>query len=412
MKGKMFTVLLMFMLFGGGCKPPAEEPASSAQSPASSDAAKNKAYDIHEGFIEAERIFGTVLFQNMSDKDGFTDNLLISPYSLQQVLLMAANGAEGDTLKEMKAALYLSDIHDRAINESSLALMKRFESLPEGDLLTANAVWTRLEAKPDFKQTINQFFSGSIFKMDDNIQTAEDSINQWTAHQTKGHIDDIADHLSPEAVSLLVNAVYFQEKWALPFDQHVTAEEHFFLPDGSAKKLLLMKQTARLEYLESELFQAVKLPYEDQHLSFTLFLPKKKPASFLSLFTYQNIKAWDSAFQPKTVELSLPRFTLKGKYNVKHALRDMGMKSVFSDADFSSMFTDGRGVSIDDVNHHTFIKVDEAGTEAAAASSAEIVESALTPDVTLTADSPFFFIITDEQTKCLLFLGFVANPNE
>ncbi|PNB35482.1 proteinase inhibitor, partial [Pseudomonas sp. GW456-E7] len=76
--------------------------------------------------------------------------------------------------------------------------------------------------KPDFKQTIKQFFSGRVFKMDDNIQTAKNLINQWTAHQTKGHIDDIADHLSPEAVSLLVNAVYFQEKWALPFDQYVT----------------------------------------------------------------------------------------------------------------------------------------------------------------------------------------------
>ncbi|MFP7233093.1 serpin family protein [Bacillus subtilis] len=404
MKGKMFTVMMMFMLFGGGCKP-AEEPVSTAHS------AKNKAYNIHERFIEAEREFGTELFKSMSDKD-VMDNLLISPYSLQQLLVMTANGAEGNTLKEIKAALYLSGLHDSSINESSLALMKRFESLPEGDLLTANAVWTSLEPRSGFKQTLKQFYSGSVFKMDGNIQTAKNSINQWTAQQTKGHIDDIADRLSPEAVSLLVNAVYFQEKWSLLFDRHVTAEKHFFLPDGSAKKLLMMKQTARLDYLENELLQAVKLPYEDQQLSFTLFLPKIKPASFLSLFTYQNIKAWDTAFQPKTVKLSLPRFTLKGKYNVKHALRDMGMKSVFSDADFSSMFTDGRGVSIDDVNHHTFIKVDEAGTEAAAASSAEIVESALTPDVTLTADRPYFFVITDEQTKCLLFLGFVANPNE
>ncbi|MFB0636928.1 serpin family protein [Bacillus rugosus] len=411
MKGKMFTVVLMCMLFGGGCKP-AEEPASSAQSPSPSDSAKNKAYNIHKGFIEAERRFGTELFQNMSEQDGLTDNLLISPYSLQQVLMMTANGTEGDTLIEIKAALYLSGLHDSAINESSFALMKRFESLPEGELLTANAVWTRIETKPDFKQTIKQFFSGRVFKMDDNIQTAKNLINQWTAHQTKGHIDDIADHLSPEAVSLLVNAVYFQEKWALPFDQYVTAEEHFFLPDGSAKKLLLMKQTARLAYLENELFQAVKLPYEDQQLTFTLFLPKKKPASFMSLFTSQNIKAWDSAFQPKTVKLSMPRFTLKGQYNVKRALHDMGMKSVFSAADFSSMFTEGRGVSIDDVNHHTFIKVDEAGTEAAAASSVETVESALTPDVTLMANRPFFFVITDEQTSSLLFLGFVAHPNE
>lgn len=192
----------------------------------------------------------------------------------------------------------------------------------------------------------------------------------------------------------------------------MTDEEHFFLPDGSAKKLLMMKQTARLAYLENELFQAVKLPYEDQQLSFTLFLPKKKPASFMSLFTNQNIKAWDSAFQPKTVKLSMPRFTLKGQYNVKRALYDMGMKPFFSDADFSRMFTEGRGVSIDDVNHHTFIKVDESGTEAAAASSAEIVESALAPETTLTADRPFFFVITDEQTKSLLFLGFVTNPNE
>lgn len=411
MKGKLLTVMLLFMLCGGGCKP-VEEPASSARSPFPSDSAKTKAYNIHKGFIEAERRFGTELFQNMSDKDGLTDNLLISPYSLQQVLMMTANGAEGETLKEIKAALYVSGLHDSAINESSFALVKRFGSLPKGDLLTANAVWSKLEAKPDFKQTIKQFFSGSVFKMNDNIQTAKNLINQWMAHQTKGHIDDIADHLSTEAVSLLVNAVYFQEKWALPFDQNVTAEEQFFLPDGSAKKLLMMKQTARFAYLENELFQAVKLPYEDQQLSFTLFLPKKTPASFMSLFTNQHIKAWDSAFQPKTVKLSMPRFTLKGQYNVKRALYEMGMKSVFSAADFSRMFTEGSGVSIDDVNHHTFIKVDESGTEAAAASSVEIVESAIAPDVTLTANRPFFFVITDEQTTSLLFLGFVANPNE
>ncbi|MEG7336360.1 serpin family protein [Bacillus sp. 0102A] len=411
MKGKMFTVVLVCMMFGGGCKP-AQEPAPTAQSSSLSDSAKNKAYDIHEGFIKAERTFGTELFQYMSAQDGLTDNLLISPYSLQQMLMMTANGAAGDTLKEMKAALYLSDIHDSTINESSFGLMKRFESLPEGDLMTANAVWTRLETEPEFKQTIKQYFSGSVFKMDDNIKTAKNSINQWTAGQTKGRIDDIADHLSPKAVSLLVNAVYFQAKWALPFDPHVSDEEHFFLPDGSAKKLLMMKQTARLAYLENDLFQAVKLPYEDQQLSFTLFLPKKTPASFMSLFTNQNIKAWDREFQPKTVKLSMPRFTLKGRYNVKHALRDMGLISVFSDADFSRMFTEGRGVSIDDVNHHTFIKVNESGTEAAAASSAEIVEAGLAPDVTLTANRPFFFAITDEQTTSLLFLGFVANPHE
>ncbi|WP_268439344.1 serpin family protein [Bacillus sp. S10C12M] len=187
MKGKMFTVMMMFMLFGGGCRP-AEEPVSTAHS------AKNKAYNIHERFIEAEREFGTELFKSMSDKD-VMDNLLISPYSLQQLLVMTANGAEGNTLKEIKAALYLSGLHDSSINESSLALMKRFESLPEGDLLTANAVWTSLEPRSGFKQTLKQFYSGSVFKMDGNIQTAKNSINQWTAQQTKGHIDDIADRL-------------------------------------------------------------------------------------------------------------------------------------------------------------------------------------------------------------------------
>ncbi|PJZ01628.1 proteinase inhibitor [Bacillus vallismortis] len=412
MKGKVMTILLTCILFGGGCKSAEEPPASSAQSSRLPASSKNKAYDIHEDFVEAERSFGFDLFRNMSDHGRLMDNLLISPYSLHQVLMMTANGAAGDTAKEMKAALYLSDIQDSVINESSYALLKRFESLPKGDLLTANAVWSRLEAKPDFKQTIKQFFSGSVFKMAENIHTAKNSINQWTAHQTKGHIDDIADRLSPEAVSLLINAVYFQEKWSLPFDRHVTAEELFFLPDGSSKKLLMMKQTARLAYLENELFQAVKLPYEDQHLSFTLFLPKKKPASFMSLFSNQSVKEWDNSFQPKAVKLSMPRFTLNGRYQVKQALREMGMESVFSAADFSSMFTEGRGVTIDDVNHYTFIKVDESGTEAAAASSVEVIERGLAPDVTLRADRPFFFAITDEQTKSLLFLGFVANPNE
>ncbi|MCY8911560.1 serpin family protein [Bacillus atrophaeus] len=177
----------------------------------------------------------------------------------------------------------------------------------------------------------------------------------------------------------------------------------------------MMKQTALLPYQENEQFQAVKLSYKNKDLSFAVFLPQKDKdlSSLTASLTHENLEKWENRWEEKTVKLSLPRFSFEEKYNLRGILAQLGMKTAFGKGDFSNLFQGkSTGAKIDDVNHHTFIKTDETGTEAAAATSVEIIESASGPELSLTVNRPFLFVIADEKTKSILFLGTVAEPAE
>ncbi|MGM0749667.1 MAG: serpin family protein [Bacillota bacterium] len=409
--GWMMFLLLLLAL--AGCRQaPAEHPAS--QTPSSKTSPSERSADgIHKEFIEAERLFGISVFHHLIEQQGTEKNVFISPYSIQQALVMTANGADGETKEEMKNTLLLSEMKDREINEAANTLMNSFRNLSDGELLAAHSVWTGLDINPQFKQTIEQYFDGKACKLGPHPEKAKRKINEWAAKKTKGHIEDIAGNLSPNTIAVLLNTIYFQGDWAQPFDKAMTYVEPLYLQNGAEKKHPMMKQTALLPYQENELFQAVKLSYKNKDLSFAVFLPQKDKdlSSLTAALTHENMEKWENRWEEKMVKLSLPRFSFEEKYNLRGILAQLGMKTAFGNADFSKLFLDkSTDAKIDDVNHHTFIKTDETGTEAAAATSVEIIESASEPELSLTVNRPFLFVIADEKTKSILFLGTVAEP--
>ncbi|MEC1502504.1 serpin family protein [Bacillus sonorensis] len=409
-KPKTLAIVMSVLFIMAGCGGETEPEPSLQQSKESPE--QRSSPDVEPSFAAAEQQFALDLFHEMMKKAGGSQNMFISPYSVQQALLMTANGAAGDSRKEILHALSIEQMDITSINQSSRSLIQSYKTLPHGEFSAANSIWSKPELKKGFTDKIAGL--GDAYQLNKDPQLAADEVNAWTAKKTGGHIDQIIDRVPPDTIAYIINAVFFKEYWKQPFDEKLTAPHPFYAADGSKKDHPMMTQTNRFSYQETKRFQAVKLPYKDDGLALAVFLPKKTEnlQSLLKEWTYENWRESQARWEMKQVELKLPRFSIDAEYVLNDPLKQLGLKTVFHQADFSNMFAGDLAGYIKEVKHHTFIKVDEAGTEAAAATKVEIVESGAVPDVTMTVDHPFYFAVFDEKTGMILFLGSVAKPVE
>jgi serpin B len=260
-----------------------------------------------------------------------------------------------------------------------------------------------------------QFYKAQITELDFRQPQAAGKINRWVKQQTRGKISQIVDQVQPNLVLLLLNAVYFKGTWSEGFDTAATVNHPFTLANSTRKQHPMMTQTGEYDYYETTQFQAVSLPYGKGRFSLYLFLPKSKSnlSSFYRDLTAANWNQWMNKFQNRPGSIQIPKFKLEYNLNLNNALKALGMDIAFdgNKADFSGM-SQGK-LAIDQVRHKTFVEVNEVGTEAAAATSVEmIVTSTQFPPepFKLVADRPFFFAIRDNETGTLLFMGSMTNP--
>jgi len=214
---------------------------------------------------------------------------------------------------------------------------------------------------------------------------------------------------------VLANAIYFNAAWAEPFQESQTQDGPFYLLDGGQVTVPMMHQTASFGYAEGEGYQAVELPYDGRELSMVILLPAAgKFESFEDSLDAGRVDAITSDLASERVILTMPKFEVESSFSLGDALPEMGMPLAFSmDADFSGI--DGRrDLYIGAVIHKAFVSVDEAGTEAAAATIV-IMPAMAAPDpeepIEVTIDRPFIFFIRDIETGAILFVGRVVNPS-
>ncbi|MEO0875082.1 MAG: serpin family protein, partial [Bacteroidota bacterium] len=211
---------------------------------------------------------------------------------------------------------------------------------------------------------------------------------------------------------LLINAIYFQGSWQTQFDAENTVSAEFNTPNGPVQAELMHQPETNMRYFETERFQAVDLPYGDSIFSMSVFLPKEgfEVQDVVSELSAENWANWLTQFTSTNIELLLPKFEMEYEIKLKGTLPTMGMPTAFTDfADFSQMIQGG-GVKIDDVIHKAFIEVDEEGTEAAAVTVVVVVETSAPQYPVFKADHPFFFVIHDNKTNSILFMGQLMNP--
>jgi serine protease inhibitor len=376
--------------------------------------------DIMKQVTIAQNDFGFRAFEKLAaDESG---NIFFSPFSAAMALGMTYNGAAGETKEAMAKALGIEAMQVQTFNNASAQLMQTLMSAaPSVQLLVANSLWTRqgFTFKPDFLQTNRQFYQAEVRNLDFADPRAADTINQWVSNSTNGLIKKMIDEIKGDTVMILMNALYFKGTWQRQFDEKATQQQTFHAANGKEMQVPMMSQSGHYLYLKGTDFQAIALPYKGNSISMLLFLPSEgKPLSgFLKQLSQGNWERWQSGFMSKEGDIRIPRFNIEFEKTLNNTLKAMGMEIAFDEthADFSGMWTPAGGerLFIQQVKQKAVVDVNETGTEAAAVTSVEVgVTSAPIPSerFKFVADRPFFFVIQDNRTGTILFMGTLQNP--
>jgi serine protease inhibitor len=363
--------------------------------------------------------FALELYRNLQSRQG---NLFLSPYSISTALAMTCAGARGQTEKQMAQTLCFGPVKNEQFHETFGKIIKQLNtSGAKGgyELTVANALWGQKDYKflPDFLTLVRENYGGDLRQVDFVKQTEEarKTINAWVESKTKDKIKELIKPGTLDSMTRLVltNAIYFKGKWESPFKPERTQDSPFVLLDGQKVNVPMMHQTGKFGYMETNDIWVLEMPYVNNDLSMVVLLPKQADGvkGLEKQLVSDNLAGWLANIHKREVQVFFPRFKMTSEFELAKVLSAMGMPDAFSGkADFSGM-TGSHDLLISAVVHKAYVDVNEEGTEAAAATGVTMKLTSIgAPPAVFRADHPFIFLIRDNQTGSILFLGRVANP--
>lgn len=401
----LLITFLLLLIIGGGCSLRGSE---SLAAPVE---------ELDQRLVDANNGFGFHLYSELILAEPDV-NLLISPSSIITALAMTYNGADGETREAMANALKLGEMSMDEVNRAFANLLTILQNPdPEVELAVANSLWARegVDFYEEFLECNREFYNAEVAELDFDNAGAADVINRWVKEQTRDKIDGIVEPpINPETILFLINAIYFNGDWSVPFDPDNTTDVEFSSSDGSKSEHPLMFRNDDFRYYENDLFQAVSLPYgKNERVSMYVLLPveEKGLEQLYAELNNANWNSWVNSFRTMEGELGLPRFRFEYETSLNDALKALGMGIAFDEnaADFSGMRPTPPSLFISEVKHKAFIDVNEEGTEAAAVTSVEVGVTAMPETFSMIVDRPFFFAVADDMTGTILFMGSVLK---
>jgi len=403
----LFTIFLTCMIL-----PMTELPA---ETPPSATATSDQA-----AVVEGNNAFAIDLYNQLRTQSG---NLFFSPDSISTAMAMTYAGARGDTATEMAKTMHFT-LPPQRLQPAMGGILVNLNAPHDGyQLRVANALWAQqgYTLLDDFLKLTKSEYGEGFKQVDfkEATEAARLTINQWVEQQTG---DKIKDLLQPGTLSnstklVLTNAIYFKGDWQTQFDKAQTKEEDFHLSATQNVKAPMMHRDGGFNYFDGGTFQILEIPYRSAELSMIILLPNDVGGLFAleQSLIVPNTKKWLGQLRPvPKVILTLPKFKMTRQFELQDSLGAMGMTLAFdAHADFSGM-TGNRDLFISALIHKAYIDVNEEGTEAAAA-TAVVMRSMMVrmqqpaPPV-FRADHPFIFLIRDNRSGGILFMGRVADP--
>ncbi len=353
-------------------------------------------------FAAASAEFAAALLKNAAKGE----NTVISPYSVQLALAMTANGASGETLAQLEQVFGLS------VQQLNAYLLACGQKSTE-EFTAANALWVREDypVSEDFLQTDRDYYGAEINSIPFSSATC-DEINSWVNYQTRGKIEKIIDEMDPDAVMYLVNALAFSATWRKEYITSDVQKELFHAASGDTQAELMYSD--EYWYLRDENTVGFLKDYENDRFCYAVLLPQEGTSldDYVASLSGEKLTALMANASQEKIHAVMPKFTTEYSTELGAVLQTMGASDAFDKdkADFSAMSPEAKEthLRIGRVLHKTFLQVNETGTEAAAATTVEMVaESTAIPQEykTVRVDRPFVCGIYDREMQCFLFLG-------
>ncbi|KAM6202677.1 corticosteroid-binding globulin [Rhynchocyon petersi] len=339
-------------------------------------------------------------------------NIFISPVSVTMALVVLSLGAKGSTRTKLFQGLgfNLTETPEAEIHRDFQHLRHLLGDLNSSlEMTMGNALFMDhlLEPLESFSTNSKRYYESEAFPVDlQDLVKASRQINEYIKNKTQGKIVDLFPNLESTASLILVNYIYLNGTWKHPFDPEMTSEEDFHLSKNSTVKVPMMSQLSLVKFLNDSVLpcQLVQLDYTGNGTVFFILPEEGEIDTIIKALSRDTIQRWSDSQSWSLVQLSIPKLSLSGLFDLNGVLADMGLADLFTDqANFSSITQEAQ-VKVSKVIHKSVLHLDETSVNAANVSSQG------SPEHVLKMDRPFLITMFDNATWSSLFLGKVVSP--
>ena len=367
--------------------------------------------EIPDSTALANNDFAIDFYRQVSDEDG---NVFFSPASMYMAFSMLYEGAGGKTASQMLDVFEFEPDAEARHNATSHTLSSLNRHDPHAELVMANAAWIyRFEPPPTYVDIVRDAYLADIDTFDTPNEGAE-KINAWASDKTRGKITEV---IKPEALSgnlagmVLTNAVYFKGTWVTQFPEEDTRKSIFWPNSERSVRADFMNVRGNFNYAQTDGIQVLKLPYKGDRLSMLVLLPLERDGIYAleDKMSAESVREWQMAVAGMAVVVSVPKFEMELTYDLVDPMLSLGMVDAFDThlADFPGIHP---ALYVKDARQKTYVDVNEEGTEAAVVTVIATVIETVPSLPEFVADHPFIFIIQDDESGAIIFMGKVTDP--
>ena len=362
----------------------------------------------------ANNEFAVKFYKNLS----VDENAFFSPTSMYVAFSALYEGAKGNTAAQMQDVFGLDPNDETRRNSTAYTMASINRDDSDAILEMANALWIAdwFALSQPYLDVVRGTYLADIETVN-FAADAVDRINEWASDKTRGKIKEVItqDDVGSRTAMVINNAMYFKGTWVNQFPEDATHELDFWTSGAENVKTDFMNVEGSFGYVSSDGAHVLKMPYEGGGLSMLVILPDERGglAELTGALSAGQISKWSENLQRSDVLVSMPKFEMGKSYGLKSILMGMGMTDAFSEklANLGGIGQGGGALFVAKALHDTYINVDEKGTEATAVTTIAVDDSGPSPSTPrFVANHPFLFVIQDDETGMILFMGSVADP--
>lgn len=383
-------------------------PAATIQMTAEQKAMVEKSNDF------SFNLFREVYRQHQTESQG-QKSMFFSPMGATFMMGMMAEGADGETQREILKTMCLDEATAREVSQMCEVLI---DDVPEADrqvtLKIANAIYTNKDynLKKEFKKCMDEYYDADVRSLDFSKAESLNAINNWAKDKTNGKIQKIIDRLSPDAVAYILNSIYFNAKWTNQFDREDTKTETFVTESGEAHQTEMMNNNAIVACAANDVMSMVCLPYGSGTVWNMYVLLPNEGKTVDDVLGSLNTESWMNVckgLKNMLLNLKMPKYSTDNIIDMKTALAAIGMTKAFSpNAEFGKI-TDSKNMYISSMAQRAQINVTEEGTEMVAVSTGDLLSLGGGADIfgngEFFANRPFVYIVAENNTGAIFFAG-------